>query len=398
MADIIHNPDRYMSDFRQILAQGRKRLGILMGAGTPVSILVDDKGKLDPNGHALIPAIEQLTGSVLDSLTGDDATVVQSVRDELPKGHNIENILSRIRSLGAVVGNSKIHGYTGEQFQQLALDICAKIGEIVKAELPKEPNAYTELVAWIAGIDRPHPVEIFTPNYDLLLEEAMERSQVPYFDGFVGAASPFFDSSTTAKNDLPARWVRLWKLHGSLGWGKNEQGELVRGLGRTSTECIFPDHMKYDQTQKMPYTAFFDRLRSFLMVPDTLLICSGFSFFDAHISAVIDESLAANPAASVFAFQYGTLSDNKAAAEIAYRRPNLSVFAQDCAVISGVKAAWRPGEPLSKEWLAIRTSYWRDEGDGAKFVLGSFTNLARFLALSQAEQAESEEELITTSE
>ena len=32
-APTIHNPDRYMADLRQILSQGRKRIGVLIGAG-----------------------------------------------------------------------------------------------------------------------------------------------------------------------------------------------------------------------------------------------------------------------------------------------------------------------------------------------------------------------------
>ncbi len=394
MADTVHNPDRYMLDFRQILAQGRKRIGVLMGAGTPVSIRVNADGDIDPKGNALIPAIAELTGKVLANLPKDHSKVVEAICKELINSPNIEMILSRIRSYGEFVGAHQINGYNGQQYKDLAADICKQIGEIVSAKLPSQQNSYSELIAWIAGVDRPHPVEIFTPNYDLLLEEAMERSQVPYFDGFVGAAEPFFDSSTTSKNDLPSRWVRLWKLHGSLGWGRNTNGELIRGLGRSATECIFPDHMKYEQTQKMPYTAFFDRLRAFLMVPDTLLISSGFSYFDAHISAVIEESLAANPAASVFAFQHGGLDDQEYASKIAFRRPNMSVYAADKAVISGVKAPWRPGEPLNRDWAAIRSNYWAEktDGTGSCFTLGGFQEFARFLALSQSEQVEAAEE------
>lgn len=32
----VHNPDQYMASLRQIIAQGRKRIGLLVGAGAPV--------------------------------------------------------------------------------------------------------------------------------------------------------------------------------------------------------------------------------------------------------------------------------------------------------------------------------------------------------------------------
>src|SRR5690606_15538161 len=156
---------------------------------------------------------------------------------------------------------------------------------------------------WIGGTSRTHSVEIFTTNYDLLFEEAFERAKKPYFDGFTGSDSPFFDPVSVASDDLPARWARVWKMHGSIGWAI-ENGSIVRGKGRTSTELVYPDHLKYDLTQKQPYTALFDRLKRFLLTPDAILIAVGFSFRDAHICDVLDESLAVNANSALVALQY----------------------------------------------------------------------------------------------
>jgi hypothetical protein len=243
-------------------------------------------------------------------------------------------------------------------------------------------------VAWITGTDRPHPIEIFTTNYDLLFEQAMERSKTPYFDGFSGANEPFFDPSSVANNDLPSRWVRLWKLHGSVSWGTNKKNEVIRVGQRQATHLIYPEHLKYDQTQKAPYSALFDRLRAFLMTPDTLLVATGFSFADAHISARIDECLAANPNASVFAFQFKNLSDEIYASAIARRRSNMSVYARDQAFINGVAAPWLPGNPPTRDWYSVRESYWT-EGTGETagcFELGRFDRFARFFASAGSTQ------------
>ena len=35
----VHNPDQYMASLRQIIAQGRKRIGLLVGAGAPAGIV-----------------------------------------------------------------------------------------------------------------------------------------------------------------------------------------------------------------------------------------------------------------------------------------------------------------------------------------------------------------------
>ena len=51
---------------------------------------------------------------------------------------------------------------------------------------------------------------------------------------------------------------------------------VVRSGGYESAELVYPDHLKYDLTQKQPYTALFERLKHFLLQPDTLLLTVGF--------------------------------------------------------------------------------------------------------------------------
>lgn len=377
----VHNPDQYMASLRQILAQGRKRIGLIVGAGAPVGI------KQPGSTESLIPAVEGLTRLVLTTLKGKYGATLDGIVSEL-ENPNIETILSRIRSLAGVIGKATVHGLDGDGFKELGDSICTEIGKIVNQDLPAGSSPYTEIVAWITGADRPHPVEIFTTNYDLLFEQALERSKTPYFDGFSGSNEPFFDPSSVASNDLPSRWARLWKVHGSLGWTTNAKGEVIRAGQRQATHLVFPEHLKYDQTQKAPYSALFDRLRAFLMTPDTLLIATGFSFADAHISARIDECLAANPTASVFAFQFKNLAKEPHASEIAMRRSNMSVYSPDMALINGVAAPWMPGDPPSRNWNSIRDSFWTSgvNGTASRFELGSFDRLARFFASSGSTQ------------
>lgn len=382
--DTVHNPDRFMGDLRQVLSQGRKRIGLLVGAGAPLAVRVDDDGHLDPNGKPLIPGVDDLTDTVMATLAGAESIAGQAIRTDLGQSANIESILSRVRLLQNALGTTIVHGLDGQGYAGLGASICKAIGSIVGARLPPERCAYNELVSWVSGTQRPHPIEIFTTNYDLLFEEAFEQVRVPYFDGFSGGAAPFFDPVTVAGDDLPARWSRLWKLHGSLGWS-SECGAIVRSGGRGATQLVYPDHLKYDLTQKQPYAALFERLKHFLMTPDTLLLASGFSFRDAHICAVLDEALAMNANSAVFAFQYQPLASEEPACALAYNRPNLSVFAADGAVISGVAGIWRPGDP-PKNWLEIRASFWGQRfgtGDPV-FLLGDFASFCRFCALSQA--------------
>jgi hypothetical protein len=381
--DSVHNPDRFMADLRQILSQGRKRIGLLIGAGAPLSVRVDDTARIRPDGKPLIPGVDALTNRVIDELDGQDRIAADAIRAGLTGG-NIETILSRIRLLQEALGDTPVNGLDGAGYKMLGTRVCNAIGKIVGAKLPKDRCAYHELVTWISGTQRPHPVEIFTTNYDLLLEEAFESAKIPYFDGFTGGHAPFFDPVTVAGNDLPPRWSRLWKLHGSLGW-KVDHGVVVRSGGYECTELVYPDHLKYDLTQKQPYSALFERLKHFLLQPDTLLLTAGFSFRDAHICALLDEALAMNANAAVFAFQFQNLTQEDAACALALDRPNLSVYAADGAVISGVAGKWRPGDP-PKNWNEIRASFWGPRlGAGDQlFLLGDFASFCRFCALSHS--------------
>jgi hypothetical protein len=372
-----------MAALRSIIAGGRKRIGLLIGAGAPAGMARDD-GK-----YPLIPAVAGLTKQVLGVLQPDYAAQIPLLLAELAPQEDIESLLSRVRALSKVIGKTKVHGLDAEGYETFGADICAEIGKVVDVRLPKKNSAYTDLINWIIGTSRENAVEIFTTNYDLLLEETFERARAPYFDGFTGGREPFFDPVTVASGDLPPRWTRLWKLHGSLGWCLGESNDVIRTGKSSHTHLVFPEHLKYDQTQKAPYTALLDRLKIFLSTSDTLLISIGFSYADAHVAARIGEGLAANPASSVFAFQYKTLAEEGAACDLAGRQPNFSIYSRDQGMMNGVAGKWQiPADLPSKDWGPIRSTYWGKSDDAGPnhFLLGAIEDFARFFASSRTAQ------------
>lgn len=387
MTKTVHNPDQYLFDFKHIISHGRKKIGILIGAGAPVSVNVSKTGSYEP----LIPNVAGLTDLIRAGLEGNFKCAFDEIEKQI-KNSNIELALSRIRALSEVIGDSKVCGLNADGFRSLSEKICSLIYEIVNRPLPIGENPFSDTISWINGINRNHPVEIFTTNYDLLFEEAMERVKTPYFDGFSGSKIPFFDPSSISNNDLPKRWVRLWKLHGSIGWAKSSTGEIVRSNTDAGSTMVYPSHIKYDQTQSAPFSSLFERLKNFLLEPDTLLICSGFSFADAHISAKLNECMSANPSSALIALQYQNLEKEIQATELASRCPNMSVYCRDGAIINGIKAPWKLGDPPSKNWEAIRAEYWKE----GEFLLGDFKLLARFLAMSGGGKSKSIEPVLET--
>ncbi|NAT79111.1 SIR2 family protein [Dickeya fangzhongdai] len=374
MISSIHNPDTYMFDFRQIVTNGRKKIGILIGAGAPVSINIGKEGVYEP----LIPNIEGLTRYVKNDLSPELLSIFETLEDP-PNNNNLEKILSDVRTLADIIGEHKVHGGDSHKYKELESSICRTIKNVVSKILPESQNPYSELISWINGINRSQGVEIFTTNYDLLCEDALERSQTPFFDGFTGSRFAFFDPASISTNDLPPRWVRLWKLHGSIGWMMRPNGQVTRVPECTISNMVYPSHIKYSQTQAAPFSALFDRLKNFIMEPDSLLITTGFSFADAHISSKISECLSANPTSAVIAFQYKTLADESYAVELATKTSNLSVYCKDGAVINTINAPWKTGELPSKNWDIVRKEYLNEENE---FILGDFKLLARFLAIA----------------
>ena len=202
MSISVHNPDQYMAALRSIIAGGRKRIGLLIGAGAPAGMAKDD-GK-----YPLVPAVEGLTKQVIGVLTPQYGVQIAALLDEVKPKTDIETVLSRVRALAKVIGKTKVHGLDATEYDAFGSAICAEIGKVVDVRLPKASSAYTDLVNWVIGTSREHAVEIFTTNYDLLLEETFERARAPYFDGFTGGREPFFDPVSVARGDLPPRWTR----------------------------------------------------------------------------------------------------------------------------------------------------------------------------------------------
>src|SRR5690606_26042551 len=133
------------------------RVGLLVGAGAPAGMAKDD------GSRPLIPAVAGLTDAVLSAVSSPYLPQIEGLKSDLAK-HDIETMLSRIRALSGVIGTTQVHGLDGDGYKAMAEAICCEIGKVVSVDLPKASSPYTELVAWITGAPRAHPVEIFTTN------------------------------------------------------------------------------------------------------------------------------------------------------------------------------------------------------------------------------------------
>lgn len=272
-----HDQIRHLRSLRLLLSQDKSPLGFLLAAGCPLSVRV--------TGAPLLPDMAGLTKIINDAHATDTPTTpYKRLIEELKKADrdtsNLEDVLTYIRSMKEVsTGGGTVRGFTESELNNLETEICNTIADAVTKDLPDGDNSYRRLARWVSSIDRVVPVEIFTTNYDLLLEQALEEQNVPFFDGFSGSRYPFFDIHSVEENELPNYWARVWKLHGSVNW-KTTSGRVYRvskGIPG-SPELIYPSKLKYDQSRKMPFLAMSDRLTSFLLKPHAVLFVCGYSF------------------------------------------------------------------------------------------------------------------------
>lgn len=339
-----------MEYIRQSLAQDRNHIGFLIGAGCPQSI--------SKNNAPLLPDIAGLTTAIRKALSSDDSANPSAfdrlcqlfVDDDLP-GFTIEHALSMIRAMQQVVGKGDVRSFDSKQLEKMDESICGVISDTMTKSLPDRNNAYHDLAIWARSLSRMHPVHVFTTNYDMLIEEAFEDQASPYFDGFTGSRKAFFDLNAVEDEKLiPARWTRLWKIHGSINWRAefDKQGKLkavVRSdtIGDGQKYLIYPSHLKYDQSRKMPFLALIDRLRSFMLSKNSIIITSGYSFGDEHINEQIINGLKNNPSCVVYALLFDNLDypAYSQAIECGMSTPNLVVIARDAGIIGRHRADWR---------------------------------------------------------
>ena len=219
--------------------------------------------------------------------------------------------------------------------------------------------------------DQEHAKEIFTPNYDLIIEKSLEDNGAPYFDGFVGGYEPFFlhDSigTTVSGKDMTRNWIRVWKMHGSLSWfwkkdSANKHIKIIRSgkvsdIDSASDELvIYPSREKYVASQKQPFIAYFDRLKAFLCSGELLFIISGYSFSDDHINEVIFSSLRQNRRLTMIVFMF-TDAEVERLSAMTSSYLNLIVYGPQKGVSSGSIHDWeydvkelKPKESSAEYW------------------------------------------------
>ena len=208
---------------------------------------------------------------------------------------------------------------------QFSTSILACEAGIATADDSKRELALNTLVTFLMSFasrtgtrDR---LNIFTTNYDWLIEAGAELAGLHLLDRFVGSLMPIFRSS---RLDLDMHYnppgirgeprylegvARFTKLHGSVDWVHS--GNDIRRIGvpfgaakvdaylgtpglkdvDANRLMIYPNSAKDRETSDYPYVELFRDLAAAICRPNSTLVTYGYSFGDEHINRVIRDML-----------------------------------------------------------------------------------------------------------
>lgn len=202
---------------------------------------------------------------------------------------------------------------------QFANQILLSERTIVCSNLKEETKEVSEylmnfLISFASRSATRERLNIFTTNYDRIIEYSAEMAGIRLIDRFLGTINPIFRSS---RLDVDMHYnppgirgeprylegvARFTKLHGSLDWIMH--GDVVKRIAlpygadsiekysnTDSTLMIYPNAAKDRETSEYPYVELFRDLAAAICRPNSTLVLYGYSLGDQHINRVIEDML-----------------------------------------------------------------------------------------------------------
>jgi len=172
-------------------------------------------------------------------------------------------------------------------------------------------NFYRKLSLRDSNLPKPN---IFTTNYDLYSEQAMDELGITYTNGFSGFIERYFNPSifnyalaeqmdiSSLKWSVIDSFIYLFKIHGSVNWVEVEdsnklfkikelQESKFDSLRKQSNLMIYPSPIKQNASLGTPYSDLFREFQKRIAQNQSVLVTMGYSFSDEHINNLIYQAL-----------------------------------------------------------------------------------------------------------
>jgi hypothetical protein len=225
------------------------RVNFLLGAGTSYK---QEPGKI--NFPLMGDLREEVAGntnvinfynalSTDATIPSDSAVVVKRIYDEqlMSVNGNIEKFLSALEGIDPYIVNDNFLNRICSQREEIKKIIRDRLKS---SNVSTVVSIYDEFYNGLKRIKeltaiKNQTINIFTTNYDMMNEIAMERQHIHYYSGFEGVVHRKFNLTyynydfveNFALNQLNVKVVpnhiNLFKVHGSLSWFMESNGDLV---------------------------------------------------------------------------------------------------------------------------------------------------------------------------
>lgn len=299
-----------------------EHLSLLMGAGISSAVHYlaegeDGAGMKQIDFTVFKEQIEIISKKSADKSGRGTANIEDQIRvaNELIKGMEIY-ISTNVYGSGKL---GKELGQLKEQFQNglnAFADCVLSCERNITQSTSEQAAEYlmSFLVSFASRSATRERLNIFTTNYDRVIEYGAELAGIRLIDRFVGTINPVFRSSRVEVDmhyNPPGirgepRYlegvVQFTKLHGSLDWAMKEG--IVRRIalpyGAESIEkfsdpndtlLIYPNEAKDRETAEYPYVELFRDFAATVCRPNSTVVLYGYSFGDEHINRVITDML-----------------------------------------------------------------------------------------------------------
>lgn len=234
---------------------------------------------------------------------------------------NLEDFLSDLLSFEKYVAEGDYPKY--EVSKNKIFDLIISNTSYDYDESYLKHSAFINTVSHL--VKTPSKLSIVTTNYDTLIEDAADSIGFTVIDGFTFAHRPQFDSDMfewnlvkdienikTRELEYKKNIINLLKLHGLLTWERSDKHIFRKEKNNVKKPImIFPSSNKYMQSYQEPYFELFIKFQELLKRPNTLLITTGFSFADNHISQMIIQAILHNKSLALLISDYNINQENE---------------------------------------------------------------------------------------
>ena len=234
---------------------------------------------------------------------------------------NLEDFLSDLLSFEKYVAEGDYPKY--EVSKNKIFDLIISNTSYDYDESYLKHSAFINTVSHL--VKTPSKLSNVTTNYDTLIEDAADSIGFTVIDGFTFAHRPQFDSDMfewnlvkdienikTRELEYKKNIINLLKLHGSLTWERSDKHIFRKEKNNVKKPImIFPSSNKYMQSYQEPYFELFIKFQELLKRPNTLLITTGFSFADNHISQMIIQAILHNKSLALLISDYNINQENE---------------------------------------------------------------------------------------